>query len=91
MAVVHERITVTDEITELSSDFAGKDGQSLAVQNPANGIDVYVGGEGLTTTSYGFLLKAGSDISIDLQNGESIYAIVGAEASQVVNVLRQGV
>jgi hypothetical protein len=91
MAVVHERITVTDEITELSSNFAGKDGQSLVVQNPIDGINVYIGGEGLTASSYGFLLNPNSDISIDLQNGESIYAIVGAEASQVVNVLRQGV
>ena len=91
MAVVHERITITDEITQLSSDFAGKDGQSLVVQNPFNGINVYIGGEGVTSASYGFLLNPNSDISIDLQNGEQIYAIVDVEASQVVNVLRQGV
>lgn len=89
MPVTHNRVSVGTSETKLTSDFDGRDGQTLNVQNPLGGADVFLGGEGVTTTSYGFLLSANSSLSIELQTGEKLYAIV-ASGTQTVNVLRQG-
>ena len=89
MPVSHNRVTVTTEATKLTSDFDGRDGQTINVQNPSGGADVFLGGEGVTTTSYGYLLKADTSFSIELQDDEKLYAVV-ASSTQVVNVIRQG-
>ena len=89
MAVSHARVSVGVTATKLTSDFDGKDGQTLSVQNPAGGVDVFLGGEGVTTTSYGFLLAAGVVFSVELQDDEKLYAVV-ASSTQTVNILRQG-
>lgn len=90
MGVAHERVSVGTTATKLSSDFSGNDGQTINVQNPYGGVDVYIGGAGVTTTSYGFLLKAETSMSIDLLEHENLYAVV-ASGTQTVNVIRQGV
>jgi len=89
MAVSHQRISVGTTATKLTSDYDGKDGQTINVQNPAGGADVYLGGEGVTTTSYGFLLGAGISFSVELQDDEKLYAVV-TTGTQTVNILRQG-
>lgn len=89
MALGHERVSVTTTATLLSSTSAGRDGQTVLVQNPAAGATVYLGGTGVTTTSYGYALAGGTDVSIGLQNGETLYGVV-ASSTQTVNVLRQG-
>jgi hypothetical protein len=89
MAVTHARVSVGTTATKLTSDYEGKDGQTINVQNPAGGVDVYLGGDGVTTTDYGFLLKADSSFSIELQDDEKLYAVV-ASSTQTVNIIRQG-
>jgi len=89
MAVSHARVSVGTTATQLTSDYDGKDGQTINVQNPAGGADVYLGGAGVTTTSYGFLLGAGISFSVELQDDEKLYAVV-ASSTQTVNILRQG-
>jgi hypothetical protein len=90
MSLAHERVSVGTTATQLSSNYSGKDGQTVSVQNPSSSVTVYLGGEGVTTTSYGFALGVLSDMSIDLQDGEKLYAVV-ASSTLTVNVLRQGV
>ena len=89
MAVSHARVSVGTTATKLTSDYDGKDGQTINVQNPAGGVDVFLGGEGVTTTSYGFLLGAGISFSVELQDDEKLYAVV-TTGTQTVNILRQG-
>ena len=89
MAVSHQRVSVGTTATKLTSDYDGKDGQTINVQNPAGGADVFLGGEGVTTTDYGFLLGAGISFSVELQDDEKLYAVV-ASSTQTVNILRQG-
>jgi hypothetical protein len=90
MSLAHERVSVGTTATQLSSNYSGKDGQTVSVQNPSASVTVYLGGEGVTTTSYGFALAPLSDMSIDLQDGEKLFAVV-ASSTLTVNVLRQGV
>ena len=89
MAVSHSRVSVGTTATKLTSDYDGKDGQTISVQNPAGGVDVFLGGAGVTTTSYGFLLGAGISFSVELQDDEKLYAVV-TTGTQTVNILRQG-
>jgi hypothetical protein len=90
MALAHERVSVGTTATLLSSTYAGKDGQTILVQNPSASVVVYLGGAGVTTASYGFALGVSSDLSVDLKDGETLYAVVAA-STLTVNVLRQGV
>jgi hypothetical protein len=89
MALAHQRVTVTSTATLLSSSSAGRDGQTLLIQNPTGNSVLYLGASDVTTSSYGYALPANADMSISLQNGESLY---GATAvSSTVNIIRQGV
>ena len=90
MSLSHERVSVTTAATQLSSNYAGKDGQTVSVQNPSTSVTVYLGGAGVSTASYGYALGTSSDMSIDLQDGEILYGVV-ASSTLTVNVLRQGV
>ena len=89
MAVSHQIVSVGTTATKLTSDYDGKDGQTINVQNPTGGATVYLGGEGVTSSSYGFILGAGISFSIELQDDEKLYAVV-ASSTQNVNILRQG-
>ena len=89
MAISHARVSVGTTATKLTSDYDGKDGQTINVQNPAGGVDVYIGGEGVTTTDYGYLLKADTNFSVELQDDEKLYGVV-ASGTQTVNIIRQG-
>jgi hypothetical protein len=89
MAVSHSRVSVGTTATKLTSDYDGKDGQTINVQNPTSAVDVYLGGEGVTTTNYGYLLKAETSFSVELQDDEKLYAVV-ATGTQTVNIIRQG-
>lgn len=90
MALTHAQVSVGTTATLLSATGAGRDGQTVLVQNPTTGQSVYIGGTGVTTASYGFLLLAGTAFSIELQDGEGIYGVV-ASSTQAVGVIRQGV
>ena len=90
MALSHGVVSVGTTATLLSAAVAGRDGQTVVVQNPTGGSDVKLGGAGVTTASYGYILTAGVDFTIKLQDGESLYGIV-ASSTQSVSVLRQGV
>jgi len=90
MALTHAQVSVGTTATLLSATGAGRDGQTVLVQNPTTGQSVYIGGTGVTTASYGFLLLAGTAFAIELQDGEGIYGVV-ASSTQTVGVIRQGV
>jgi hypothetical protein len=61
---------------------------SFCLQNVSD-ADVFLGGSGVTTSAYGHKLAAGESISLDLNYGDGIYAIV-ATGSKSVAVLEVG-
>ena len=89
MAVTHARVSVGTNATQLTSDADGRDGQTISIQVPASGATVYLGGAGVTTTSYGYELLEGTSFSVELQQGEQVFGVV-ASSTQTVNVFRQG-
>ena len=92
MAINHALVSVGTTATLLTVATAGggKDGSTICIQNPSGGQAVYLGGAGVTVASYGFILAAGTSISIELNQDEAVYGVVTA-TTQSVAVLRQGV
>jgi len=92
MAINHALVSVGTSATLLTvaASGGGKDGSTILVQNPSGGVSVYLGGAGVTSSAYGFILAAGSNIAIELNQDEALYGAV-ASSTQSVAVLRQGV
>lgn len=90
MALSHGIVSVGTTATLLSASTSGRDGQTVLIQNPSAGATVYLGGSGVTTSSYGYSLTGGTAFTIELQDGEALYGVV-ASSTQNVSVLRQGV
>ena len=92
MAINHAIVSVgsTATLLTVAASGGGKDGSTILIQNPSGGQAVYIGGAGVTTSSYGFILAVNSNISIELNQDEAVYGVV-ASSTQSVAVLRQGV
>jgi hypothetical protein len=80
----------THSLTTLSNTTATKltppgihSGMDITIQNIHASAYVYLGGEGVTTSSYGYRLNPGSAISFELPGKDSMYAITDTNSSQV--------
>ena len=58
-------------------------GLDLTIQNVHASAVVYLGGEGVTSSNYGFKLIAGNAWSIELSGVDAIYAITDTNNSKV--------
>jgi hypothetical protein len=80
----------THALTTLSSTAATRitpnglhSGMDITIQNVHASAYVYLGGEGVTTSSYGYRLNPGSAISFELPGKDAMYAITDTNSSQV--------
>ena len=89
MAIRTAQVTVGTTATKLNSAPTDRRADSsIAVTAPASG-SFYIGKSGVTTAT-GFLVPAGTSISLDLQSGEDLYGVL-ASGSGSVAVLETGV
>ena len=58
-------------------------GMDITIQNIDASAYVYLGGEGVTTSSYGYRLSPGSAWSIELPGRDALYAISDTDGSQI--------
>lgn len=58
-------------------------GMDITVQNVHASATVYIGGEGVTSSNYGYRLLAGNAISFELPGRDALYAISGTNGTQV--------
>lgn len=86
----HAIVTLSDATPTLVSQ-AGKVylGEDLTIQNIDGSAEVFVGGEGVSSTSYGFKLVPGAAISFEVPARDKIYVISDTDNSEVA-VLRLG-
>jgi hypothetical protein len=80
----------THSLTTLSNSSATRltpsgthSGLDITIQNVHASAIVYIGGEGVTSSSYGFRLSPGSAFSIELSGKDSLYAITDTNGSSV--------
>ena len=86
----------THSLTSLSNSTATRltpngvhSGMDITIQNIHASAYVYIGGEGVTTSSYGYRLNPGSAISFELPGKDALYAITNTNGSQVA-VIKTG-
>jgi len=77
-------------LTTLSSSSATRltpiglhSGLDITIQNTDGSAYVYIGGEGVTTTNYGYRLAPGAAWSIELSGHDALYAITDTNGSKV--------
>jgi hypothetical protein len=58
-------------------------GMDITIQNIHASAIVYIGGEGVTSSNYGYRLSAGSAWSVELTGQDALYAITNTNGSQV--------
>ena len=80
----------THALTTLSSTTATRltpnglhSGMDITIQNVHESATVYIGGEGVTSSNYGYRLLAGNAISFELPGRDALYAISGTNGTQV--------
>ena len=80
----------THALTTLSSSAATRltplgnhSGMDITIQNIDASAYIYVGGEDLTSSSYGYRLSPGSAISFELPGKDALYAITSTNNSQI--------
>ena len=80
----------THSLTTLSSSAATRltptgihSGMDITIQNLHASAYVYIGGEGVTSSSYGYRLNPGTAISFELPGKDALYAITGTNGSQI--------
>lgn len=95
MSIAHALVNVDTTPVSLTASVADADNPGAAqvrsvILTNVGTASVYVGGPSVTTSNYGFELKTGTQLSIDLGPGDVPYA-VGAAAGGQVRVLHAGV
>lgn len=87
---------ITHSLTTLSSSTATRltpagihSGMDITIQNVHASAIVYIGGAGVSSSSYGYRLLPGTAISFELPGKDSLYAISGTNGTQVA-VMRTG-
>jgi hypothetical protein len=64
-------------------------GLDITVQNVHAVATVYIGGEGVTSSDYGYRLLAGTAVSFELPGRDALYAISSTNLTQVA-VIKTG-
>ena len=58
-------------------------GMDITIQNVHESAVVYIGGEGVTSSNYGFRINPGSAISFELPGRDALFAISNTNNSKV--------
>jgi hypothetical protein len=60
-------------------------GMDITIQNVGSST-VYIGGEGVTTSDYGFKLTEGSAFSIELPESDALYVVSGSDSALIATL-----
>lgn len=87
MATIHG-IYVLDNVSSVRLTPLGiHSGMDITIQNVSSSGYVYIGGEGVTTSDYGYRISPGHSISWELPEKDQLYAISSAPEMKIA-VLR---
>lgn len=84
MAVTHRVVELNDTTPVAVSITGNHAGRDITIQNTSNTESVYIGGEGVSTSSYGFKISPNSAWSAELYRENVIYAIASDTCSVAV-------
>lgn len=82
MATRHNLYTLSNTTATLVSPAGVHSGVDITIQNLGTG-KCYIGGEGVTTSSYGFAIASESAFSVELDGQDHIYAISENDGDEI--------
>jgi len=85
----HSLFTLSDSQDSRLTPLGIHSGMDITIQNLDSEAYVYIGGEGVTTESFGYRLAPASAISFELPGKNALYAIADTAGAQV-SVLKTG-
>ena len=75
MAVTHNLIELNNTTATPISVTGNHAGRDITIQNVSSSAYVYLGGQGVTTTDYGYKIYPNTAWSVELRGGDVLYAI----------------
>jgi hypothetical protein len=81
MATSHSIVTLSNTIATRLTPNGLHSGMDITVQNLHDSAYVYLGGEGVTSSNFGFRLSPGSAWSVELSGQSPLYAITTVNGS----------
>lgn len=77
MATTHSLITLSNTTATRLTPVGIHSGMDITLQNVNDTGYIYVGGEGVTATDYGYRISANTSIAWELPEKDHLYAIAG--------------
>jgi hypothetical protein len=79
----HSLTTLSSSSATLLTPSGTHSGLDITIQNTDSTAIVYIGGEGVTTLSYGYRISPNNAWSIELSGKDALYAISNTNGSKI--------
>lgn len=86
---LHAHTTLSNTTATRLSPNGLHSGMDITIQNIHESAYVYIGGEGVTASDYGYRIAPGAAFSIELPGQDALYAISNVNSSKV-SILQTG-
>ena len=84
MAVTHSVIELNDTTPVAVSVTGNHAGRDITIQNLSGSLNVYLGGQNVTTSNFGYRLAPNSAWSVELKREDVVYAVSDSVSSVAV-------
>lgn len=79
----HALTTLSNNSSTLLTPYNIHSGMDITIQNVHSSAYVYVGGEGVTSSDYGYRISPNNAISFELGSNDGLYAISDTNGSKI--------
>jgi hypothetical protein len=86
MATAHSVVTLSDSTATRLTPPGAHGGMDITLQNVNATGYIYIGGEGVTSSNYGFRILPNHSISFELASNDSLYAISSVNSMNVAMI-----
>lgn len=86
MSTRHGLVTLSNSTATRLTPEGLHSGMDITIQNVHASAVVYIGGEGVTSTDYGYRLAAGSAVAWELPGTDPLYAISDTNNSKIATL-----
>lgn len=86
MTTAHSLVTLSNSTATRLTPPGAHGGMDITLQNVNATGYIYIGGEGVTASSYGFRILPNHSISFELASNDALYAISSVDAMSVAMI-----
>jgi hypothetical protein len=86
MATTHALVALNSSTAVRLTPAGTHSGLDFTVQNPNESGYIYLGGEGVTTSNYGFRILPNHSISFELVSNDALYAISSVNSMNIAMI-----